>query len=143
MAHIKCGFGVHPSKFLERVSRHYGIEVCHLLPNAVSMLSVFSFLCEAWLGVKPYLDLWHYFYTPVYHASKLAIGSVGFSLRKAEEYIHVPTKLSWKLYERKWFYLALPEKSPIKGRALMPVVTGKWRSVPVVTEKMKKHIARI
>ena len=38
-----------------------------MLPNAIAMLSVFAFLCEAWLGVKSYLDLWRYFYSGMYH----------------------------------------------------------------------------
>ena len=50
-AHCECRFGVYPSKFLERVYRHYKIEVAQMLPNAIAMLSVFAFLCEAWLGV--------------------------------------------------------------------------------------------
>jgi len=60
--------------------------MCHLLPNAMSMLSVFSFLCEAWVGVKPYVALLSYFYYPVYHSNKLAIGSVGFFLRKVHPF---------------------------------------------------------
>ena len=66
-AHCVCGFGVPPSKFLERVCSHYKIEIAQMLPNAIAMLSVFAFLCEAWLGVKSYLDLWRYFYSGMYH----------------------------------------------------------------------------
>ena len=47
IAHFQFGFRVYPSKFLKRVCRHYGIEIPHLLPNAIAMLSVFAFLCEA------------------------------------------------------------------------------------------------
>ena len=50
-AQCGCGFGVPPSKFLERVCRHYKIEIAQMLPNAIAMPSVFAFLCEAWLGV--------------------------------------------------------------------------------------------
>ena len=86
-AHCECGFGVPPSKFLERVYRHYKIKVAQMLPNAIAMLSIFTILCEPWLGVKPYLDLWCYFYSGMYHGTNLFIGSVGFSLRKKGEYI--------------------------------------------------------
>jgi len=105
IAYFKCGFGGFPSKFLERICRHYGIEIAHLLPNAVAMLSVFAFLCEAWLGVKPYLDVWLYFYSATYYAKNLAIGSVGFSLKKGNDYITFLIKTSWKGYQRKWFYI--------------------------------------
>lgn len=117
--------------------------MCHLLSSVVSMLSVFAFLCEAWVGVKPYVALCTYFYSLVYHSNKLAIRSVGFSLLKAEEYIHFSIKSTWKHYEQKWFYLSLPEKSPVKGRALMLVVTSRWKSVPTVTEGMQRHITQI
>lgn len=83
IAHFLCGFGVYPSKFLERICRHYGIEIAHLLPNAVGMLSAFAVLCEAWLSIEPYVDLWHYFYSANYYHKCFMVGSVGFSLRKA------------------------------------------------------------
>jgi hypothetical protein len=73
IAHFKCSFGVFPSKFLEWIYRHYGIELIHLLPNVVAMLSVFAFLCEAWLEVKPYLDLWCHYYSAAYYSKNLAI----------------------------------------------------------------------
>ena len=78
-----------------------------MLPNAVAMLSVFAFLCEAWLVVKPHLDLWHHFYSAAYYAKNLAIGLVGFSLRKGNDYIVFPIKTYWKGYQRKWFYIQL------------------------------------
>ena len=86
-AHCECRFQVPPSKFLERVCRHYKIEVAQILPNAITMLSIFTILHEAWLGVEPYLDLWRYFYSGMYHGTNLFVGSVGFSLRKKGDYI--------------------------------------------------------
>jgi hypothetical protein len=85
---------VPPSKFLERIYRHYKIEVAQILPNAIAMLSVFAILWEAWLGVEPYLGLWHYFYSGMYHGTNMFVGSVGFSLRKKGEYIVFPVKSS-------------------------------------------------
>jgi hypothetical protein len=35
-AHCECGFGVPPSRFLERVCRHYQIEIAQMLPNAIA-----------------------------------------------------------------------------------------------------------
>lgn len=99
--------------------------------------------CEAWLGVKPYLALWRYFCSAVYYFENLAVGSVGFSLRKAEEYIHFSIKSSWKDYGRKWFYIQLPGESVIKGKGLMPVVTELWKAIPTITEEMKGHIKRV
>lgn len=107
------------------------------------MLSIFAFLCEAWLGVKPYVDLWHHFYSAVYYSKNLAIGLVGFSLRKADNYIPFPIKTSWKGYLKKWFYIQLHGECVLKGKGLMSVVTEWWKAAPIVTEKMQKHIARV
>jgi hypothetical protein len=54
-AHCECGFGVPPSKFLERVCRHYRIEVAQMLPNTIAMLSVFclSMRGVAWRRALP------------------------------------------------------------------------------------------
>ena len=130
IAHFKCGFGVFSSKFLEWIYRHYGIELVHLLPNMVAMLSVFAFFCEAWQGTKPYLDLWHHFYSATYYHKNLAIGSVSFSLRKGNVYITFLIKTYWKGYQRKWFYIQLHGESLIKGKALMLVTNERWRSIP-------------
>ena len=65
-----------------------------MLLNAIAMLSVFAILCEVWLGVEPYLSLWHYFYLGMYHDNNLFVGSVGFSLRKKGEYIVFPIQSS-------------------------------------------------
>jgi hypothetical protein len=78
-----------------------------MLPNAIAMLSVFAILCEVWLGVEPYLGLWRYFYSGMYHGTNLFVGSVGFSLRKKGEYIVFPVKSSWKGFAEKWFYIDL------------------------------------
>lgn len=123
ITHFKCGFGVYPSRFLERICRHYGIKITQMLPNAVAMLSVFAFLFEAWLGVEPYLDLWRYFYSGVWYSKNLFIRSVGFSLRKVDEYIQFPSKTSQKGYSSKWFYIQLHQENVIKGKGLMPVVS--------------------
>ena len=65
-----------------------------MLPNAIAMLSVFTILHEAWLVVEPYLNLWRYFYSGMYHGTNMFVGSVGFSLRKKGEYIVFPVKSS-------------------------------------------------
>ena len=72
-----------------------------MLPNAIAMPSVFTFLCEACLGVLPYLDLWCYFYSSMYHGTNLFVRSVDFSLRKKGEYIVFPVKSSWKGFGEK------------------------------------------
>lgn len=96
-----------PSRFLERVCRHYQIEIAQMLPNAIAMLSIFAILCEAWLGVEPYFGLWRYFYSGMYHKDNLFVESVGFTLKTKKNYIAFPVKSSWKGFGEKWFYIDL------------------------------------
>ena len=85
------------------------------------MLSVFAILCEARLGVEPYLDLWRYYYSSMYHGINLFVGEVGFSLRTKAKYIIFPVKFSWKGFAEKWFYIDLREKNVIKVDYRMPI----------------------
>lgn len=86
-----------------------------MLPNAIAMLSVFTILCEAWLGIEPYLDLWRYYYSSAWHKNNLFVRSVGFTLKNKEKYISFPMKSSWKGSKEKWFCIDLRERSDIKG----------------------------
>ena len=59
---FNCGFSFHPSNFFLEVLGFYGLELIHLNPNFIIMLSVFVHLCEAFLNYHPSLDLFRYFY---------------------------------------------------------------------------------
>ena len=37
---------------------HYGVELHHFSPNAISAAVIFAAVCEGYLGVMPHWDLW-------------------------------------------------------------------------------------
>lgn len=49
------------SKFFLTILDHYQIHALHLQPNSVLLLSIFTFYCEAFVGVKPFVVLFHHF----------------------------------------------------------------------------------
>ena len=50
------------SEFFFSVLRHYNIQALHLHSNSVLLLAIFSYYCEAHVGVKPSVALLrHYF----------------------------------------------------------------------------------
>ena len=51
------------SEFFTIVITFYDIFHLHLNPNSIIMLSVFAHMCENFIGVKPRLDLFRFFYT--------------------------------------------------------------------------------
>ncbi|KAE8775472.1 hypothetical protein D1007_52029 [Hordeum vulgare] len=51
------------SGFLNAVLTYYPIHVLHLHPHCLVLLSAFTFLCEAFVGVTPVVALLHHFYS--------------------------------------------------------------------------------
>ena len=60
---FRCGLQFPPSHFFLLVLQYYEIELIHLNPNSFLMLSVFAHLCEVYLGIRPSLELWKFFFT--------------------------------------------------------------------------------
>jgi hypothetical protein len=143
VAHVHCGFGVHPSKFLERVCDWYNIETVHLKPNAITALSTFAILCEAFLGIEPNLNIWRYFYKPCYYTNAVCIFSISYTLRDADKYIPTAFRDSWKTWKNKWFGLTLSKPSCIKKKHLMPFVPDGRKEVPELTEGEKRVVEEI
>ena len=56
------GLGSAPSRFMRALCHHYGVELQHFLPNAITAAAVFAAVCEGYLGMMPHWDLWLHLY---------------------------------------------------------------------------------
>jgi len=56
------GLGAPPSCFMQALCHHYGVELQHFSPNAITAAAVFAAVCEGYLGMMPYWDLWLHLY---------------------------------------------------------------------------------
>ena len=83
---------------------HFEVELVNLVPNSIIMLCVFVYLCVAYPGIAPDLDLSRYYYGMGKHLS--IAGSCGFQLhdRMSKEYILMFTRSLWTRWRNKWFY---------------------------------------
>ena len=52
------GLGSPPSRFMRALCHHYGVELQHFSPNAITAAAIFAAVCEGYLGVMPHWDLW-------------------------------------------------------------------------------------
>jgi hypothetical protein len=88
-AHIERGFGVPVGNFLRGLLHFYHIELAHLAPNSIMIISTFVHLCEAFLGIAPHFYLWRHFSELKKTRKGTVIGSVGFMLHRnmKSEYI--------------------------------------------------------
>lgn len=82
---FECGFGIPCGDFFRGLLDYYQIELVHLNLNSILDIAVFIHLCEAYLGIPPHFDLWHYLYQLKLMSTKgkpaRFIGGCGFSLR--------------------------------------------------------------
>jgi hypothetical protein len=88
--YIVCGFLPPPSEFLLLVLNFYGLSLLHLNPNSIAFLSVFVHLCEAYIGVEPFLDLFRFYYELRWMEPNKVSGYVGFRLRDGMKSRYVP-----------------------------------------------------
>ena len=66
------------SSFLLAILEAYQIHLLHLHPNSILILAIFAYLCEAYIGVYPSVDLFCSFYSLRNTAPGEALGCVSF-----------------------------------------------------------------
>lgn len=95
----KCELGFPISSLIKEVLAFYKIKLVHLPYNSILMLVIFTHLCEAFLGVSPDFDLFHFFYV-LNKLGKVTIGGDSFQLgnKRTELYIEFPMRSSWKTW---------------------------------------------
>jgi hypothetical protein len=52
------GFGVLVSRFMRALPHYYGVELHNFNPNSIAQATIFTAVCEGYLGIEPHLDLW-------------------------------------------------------------------------------------
>ena len=72
---MKCGLAVPVSEFFYALLRFWGIQLRHLTPQSILHLSIFTYFCEAFLGILPHFHLFQHFFTlvPIPNATKPAV----------------------------------------------------------------------
>jgi hypothetical protein len=113
--YIVCGFLPPSSEFLLLVLNFYGLSLLHLKPNSIAFLSVFVHLCEAYIGVEPFLDLFRFYYELRWMESNKVSGCVGFRLRDGMKPRYVPFQCpsSRSKWRNRWFYLEIKDSNPV------------------------------
>ena len=61
-SYCECGLRLPAHPFLTLVLEHFGVELVNIDPNSITMLSIFVYLCEAYLGISSDLELFQYYY---------------------------------------------------------------------------------
>jgi hypothetical protein len=59
---FKRGFNLPVGGFFRDLLYYYQLELVHLVPNSITVVSTFIHFCEEYLGISPHFLLWRYFF---------------------------------------------------------------------------------
>ena len=62
VSYVTCGLGLPISSFFLLLLDDYGLQLQHLTPHSILQVSIFVHLCEMFVGVRPYVALFRYFF---------------------------------------------------------------------------------
>src|SRR3954470_2767196 len=108
-AQLVPGVSLPISHFFLSVLNHYMVQPHNLSPNSILVLSTFAALCEGYLGIRPRLDLFVYFFTVKREAahSKEELrncGTISFKIRPGRRFPDIVGHESYKNWQRMYFY---------------------------------------
>ena len=113
--HDFCVAGLIPpfSEFFMAVLETYGLHMLHLDPNAVVILSLFAYVCEAYVGVVPSIALFCHYFVPHTGRSRWVSGCITFRLWPEVEAqfpeVVVDRSKEWR---RNWYIIQANSISP-------------------------------
>jgi hypothetical protein len=102
-SYFECGFKLPAGDFFRGLLFYYKLELVHLVPNSIPVVSTFIHFCEAYLGISPHFLLWrHLFYVQSTDKKSGQVGDVMFCLRSGFKSEWIDTDLpdntaGWRL----------------------------------------------
>jgi hypothetical protein len=102
------GFNIPARDFFRGLLFYYKLELVHLVPNAITVVSTFIHLCEAYLGTSPHFLLWrHLFYVKTTDKCASVVGAMMFCLSSGlkSEWIDTDLPDNTAGWRSDWFYV--------------------------------------
>jgi hypothetical protein len=103
------GFNLPAGHFFRGLLYYYQLELVHLVPNSITLVSTFIHFCEAYLGILPHFLLWRYFFYVKSTGKRSGpVGAVMFNLRSGlkAEWIDTDLPDNTAGWRSEWFYIA-------------------------------------
>jgi hypothetical protein len=123
------GFNLPVGDFFRGLLYYYKLELVHLVPNSITVVSTFIHFCEAYLGISPHFLLWRYLFC-VKSTNKRSgpVGAVMFSLRSGlkVEWIDPDLPDNTAGWRSEWFYIADQVPGLPRHTGHKPVKINEW-----------------
>nr|BAC99354.1 erythrocyte binding protein-like protein [Oryza sativa Japonica Group]BAD09827.1 erythrocyte binding protein-like protein [Oryza sativa Japonica Group] len=118
------------SSFFMDVLEFYDLQMAHLTPNAVMTLAIFAHLCEMFIGVRPSLRLFRWFFTVQSVSPPSVVGGCYFQPRGPvlNRYIPCALRKKWDDWKSDWFYTPLADEARLRLPSQPPAQASSWRA---------------
>nr|AAT85260.1 hypothetical protein [Oryza sativa Japonica Group] len=118
------------SSFFMDVLKFYDLQMAHLTPNAVMTLAIFAHLCEMFIGVRPSLRLFRWFFTIQSVSPPSVVGGCYFQPRGPvlNRYIPCVLRKKWDDWKSDWFYTPLADEARLRLPSQPPAQASSWRA---------------
>jgi hypothetical protein len=123
------GFNLPVGDFFYDLLYYYRLELVHLVPDSITVVSTFIHFCKAYLGIPPHFTLWKYFFCVKSIGKRSGpVGAVMFNLRSGLKAEWIDTDLpdnttGWRLV---WFYIADQIPGLLRRTGHRPVKISEW-----------------
>nr|ABA99911.1 retrotransposon protein, putative, unclassified [Oryza sativa Japonica Group] len=118
------------SNFFMDVLEFYDLQMAHLTPNAIMTLAIFAHLCEMFIGVRPSLQLFRWFFTVQPVSPPTVVGGCYFQPRGQVLQRYIPCVLpkKWDDWKCDWFYTPLADEARLRLPSQPPAQASSWRA---------------
>jgi hypothetical protein len=123
------GFNLPTGDFFWGLLYYYNLELVHLVPSSITVVSTFIHFCEAYLGMSPHFLLWRYLFC-VKRTGKRSgpVGAVMFTLRSGlkAEWIDTDLPDNTAGWRSEWFYIVDQLPGLPRHTGHKPVKINEW-----------------
>jgi hypothetical protein len=118
------------SIFFMDILEFYDLQMAHLTPNAIMTLAIFAHLCEMFIGVRPSLRLFRWFFTVQPVSPPTVVGGCYFQPRGQvlNRYIPCVLRKKWDDWKSDWFYTPLADEARLRLPSQPPAQASSWRA---------------
>jgi hypothetical protein len=134
------------SPFFLAILETYGIQAIHLHPKSVTLLAVFAYACEAWIGIRPSVAYFRHLFSLRYSRLNQSSGCVSFIATAGTEDDFIDLKWMKKVedFQSRWFFVDILEESELfLVTGIPPVKLTTWASEALPEEALKTLRPRI
>jgi hypothetical protein len=115
--------------FFRDLLYYYKLELVHLVPNSITIVSTFIHFCEVYLGISRHFLLWRYLFCVKSTGKRSGpVGAVMFSLRMVlkAEWIDTDLPDNTARWRSEWFYIVDQLPGLARRTGHKPVKISEW-----------------